>query len=215
VLAGQRPHGQKRCVPGSATFSPLAHRAFALLMVGVLLGHLGNTILSVGAAWQLTADGKPADVIALVQTALTLPMLMLALPAGAWADMHDRRRIIITSLGAMLALSLLLLALASGGTVPAWTLVGLVALVACGIASYSPAAGASIRATVPPAELAAAVALSILVFNTARAVGPAIGGAIVAAGGAWAAYAVNAACYALAIALYLLWKPDLPPPKER
>ena len=93
---------------GPSTFSPLAHRMFALLMAGVLLSNLGNAIQSVGAAWHLTAGGQPADVVALVQTALNLPILLLALPAGAWADMHDRRRIVLTAQAAMLTLSLLL-----------------------------------------------------------------------------------------------------------
>jgi len=205
---------QARAMAGS-TFSPLAHRMFALLMVGVLLSNLGNAIQSVGAAWHLTASGQPADVVALVQTALNLPILLLALPAGAWADMHDRRRIVLGAQGAMLALSLVLAALALGGSLSPALTIALTALLACGIAAFSPAMGASIRGTVPAAELAAAVALNILIFNAARAVGPAIGGSIVAAGGASAAFLVNAACYVLAIALYLRWKPQAEPPRER
>ena len=78
-------------MPRSATFAPLAHRVFALLMLGVLLTNLGNTVQSVGAAWLLTAQGEPADVVALVQTAINLPILLLALPAGAWADTTTAR----------------------------------------------------------------------------------------------------------------------------
>jgi MFS family permease len=200
---------------GPTTFSPLAHRTFALLMAGVLLSNLGNAVQSVGAAWHLTAGGQPADVVALVQTALNLPILLLALPAGAWADMHDRRRIVLTAQASMLALSLLLAALALAGTLTPALTIALTALLACGIAAFSPAMGASIRGTVPAAELAAAVALNILIFNAARAVGPAIGGSIVAAGGASAAFLVNAACYVLAIALYLRWRPAAEPPRER
>jgi len=200
---------------GPSTFSPLAHRTFALLMAGVLLSNLGNAIQSVGAAWHLTAGGQPADVVALVQTALNLPILLLALPAGAWADMHDRRRIVLSAQGAMLVLSLALAALALAGSLSPMATIALTALLACGIAAFSPAMGASIRGTVPAAELAAAVALNILIFNAARAVGPAIGGSIVAAGGASAAFLVNAACYVLAIGLYLRWKPTAEPPRER
>ena len=192
----------------SRTFAPLAHRMFALLMAGVLLTNLGNSIQAVGASWQLTADGQPADVVALIQTALNLPILLLALPAGAWADMHDRRRIVLAAQATMLFLSLLLAALALGGAAPAWAVIALTALLACGIAAFSPAMGASIRGTVPAAQLAAAVALNILIFTAARAVGPAIGGAIVAAGGASAAFIVNAGCYVAAIALYLRWRPE-------
>ncbi|MEL1250054.1 MFS transporter [Aurantiacibacter gilvus] len=200
---------------GSRTFAPLANGMFALLMAGVLLANLGNAVQAVGASWQLTADGQPADVVALVQTALNLPILLLALPAGAWADMHDRRRIVLAAQVVMLLLSLLLAALAWGGNAPAWAIIALTALLACGIATMSPATGASIRGTVAPAQLAAAVALNILVFNTARAAGPAIGGGIVAMGGASAAFLVNAGCYVLAIALFLRWRPQAAPLPER
>ena len=97
-------------MPGSATFAPLAQRAFLLILVGSLLSNFGNAIESVGAAWQLTVTGQPADVIALVQTALNLPIMLLALPAGAWADMIDRRRIMLAAQAGMFTVSVLLVA---------------------------------------------------------------------------------------------------------
>jgi MFS family permease len=199
----------------SATFSPLAHRMFALAMAGVLLTNLGNAIQSVGASWLLTASGEPADIVALVQTAINLPIMLLALPAGAWADMHNRRRIILTAQVAMLMISLVLAWLALSGNAPAAPVLILTALLACGIACFSPAMGASIGSTVPRTELAAAVALNILIFNTARAVGPAMGGAIVSFGGSTAAFLVNAASYLLAIAIYLRWRPTQVLPQNR
>jgi MFS family permease len=191
----------------SPTFAPLAHRAFLLAMAGVLLSNVGNSVQAVGAAWQLTAAGEPADVVALVQTALNLPILLLALPAGAWADMFDRRRIILTAQAAMLALSLLLAALAASGEPPSAAVIALTALIACGIAAFSPAMGASIRGTVPAGQLAAAVALNILIFNAARAAGPALGGAVVGAGGAALAFLAAAASYFAALAIYWRWRP--------
>ena len=160
----------------------------------------------------LTERGEPADVVALVQSAINLPILLLALPAGALADMFERRRIILAAQAGMLAIAVVLAWLALAGSPPAWLVIALTALLACGIATFSPALGASIRETVPRAELAAAVALNILAFNTARTLGPALGGAVVAAGGAGAAFAVNALGYAAAIALFLRWRP---PPSER
>ena len=202
-------------MPPSPTFAPLAHRAFLLAMAGVLVANIGNAIQAVGAAWQLTAAGEPADVVALVQTALNLPILLLALPAGAWADMFDRRRIILTAQAAMLALSLLLAALAWTAEPPAAAVIGLTALIACGIAAFSPAMGASLRGTVPAPELAAAVALNILIFNAARAVGPALGGAVVAAGGAMTAFLGAALSYLAALAIYARWRPAPEPPRPR
>lgn len=194
-----------------STFAPLRHRSFALIMGGVLLTNLGNAVQGVGAAWHLTALGAPADVVALVQTALNLPILLLALPAGAWADMHDKRRIILWVHAAMLGLSLALVALVWAGIGLAAPLIGLTALIACGIACYSPALGASLRSSVPLGELAAAVALNILIFNVARALGPALGGAVVSAGGAQTAFLVAAGFYGAAALLYLRWNGAAPP----
>jgi MFS family permease len=195
----------------TATFAPLRHRSFALIMAGVLLTNVGNAVQGVGAAWHLTASGAPADVVALVQTALNLPILLLALPAGAWADMHDKRRIILWVHAAMLALILALVLLVTAGLALAAPVIVMTALIACGIACYSPAMGASIRSSVPVAELAAAVALNILIFNTARAVGPAMGGWIVAEGGAQAAFIVAGGFYGTAMLLYVRWNGTGPP----
>ena len=202
-------------VPRSATFSPLAHRPFALILAGAVLANLGNAIQSVGAAWQLTTSGAPADLVALVQTATNLPIMLLALPAGAWADMHDRRRIILAAQAAMLLLSLFLATLAFADLTPPAAIIGLTALLACGIACFSPAMAGSIGGTVPRTELAAAVALNILGFNVARSLGPALGGAIVAAGGAGSAFVVTALCYVAAIAAYWRWQGLPSPTAER
>jgi MFS family permease len=200
-----RGSGQRARVPRSATLQPLENPAFRLILTGALMANLGNAIQSVGAAWSLTASGQPADVVALVQTALNLPILLLALPAGAFADMFDRRRMILAAQGAMLALSLLLAALALGGSAPPAAIIVLTALLACGIACFSPAMAGSIGGVVPRAQLAAAVALNILAFNTARSFGPALGGAIVALGGAASAFVINALCYLVAIAVFWRW----------
>ena len=199
----------------SGTFSPLAHRAFLLILVGSLLSNFGNAIQSVGAAWQLTLMRQPADVIALVQTATNLPIMLLALPAGAWADMFDKRAIMLLAQTGMLAMSLLLVALAFAGMTPPVALVGLTALLAAGVAVFNPALSASIGGIVPRAELAAAVALNILAFNVARSLGPAFGGAIVSLGGAGAAFVANAASYLMVIAVLWRWRPEAAPPKER
>lgn len=204
---------QVPAMAASSTFSPLAHRTFALILGAGLLANMGNAVQSVGASWQLTEAGEPADVVALVQTAINLPILLLALPAGAWADMFDRRRIVLGAQGAMLAISLLLAWLVFAGAAPSWVVIVLTALLACGIAAFNPALGASIGGAVPRAELAAAVALNILAFNTARTLGPALGGAVVAWGGSAAAFVVNAAGYAAAIVLFLRWKPPAPEPR--
>ncbi|HEY6815662.1 MAG TPA: MFS transporter [Croceibacterium sp.] len=195
----------------STTFSPLAHRAFLLILVGSLLSNFGNAIQSVGAAWQLTIMHQPADVIALAQTATNLPIMLLALPAGAWADMFDKRTIMLLAQTGMFALSLLLVALAFAGMTPPVAIIALTAMLAAGVACFNPALSASIGGIVPRAELAAAVALNILAFNVARSLGPAFGGAIVSFGGAGSAFVANAASYLMVIAVLWRWKPEPAP----
>ncbi len=178
-----------------------------------MLAHFGNAIQAVGAAWQLTATGQRADVVALVQSAVNLPIMLLALPAGAMADMWDRRTLMLVAQGAMFALSLLLALLSFAGIVPPALVIGLTALLACGVACFNPALAGSISHIVPRAELGAAIALNILAFSVARTVGPALGGAIVAAGGAKAAFVANALSYLAVILILWRWRPQVAKPE--
>ena len=199
----------------SATFRPLLHRAFMLILLGSLLSNFGNAIQSVGAAWHLTVLGQPADMIGLVQTALNLPIMLLALPAGASADMFERRTIMLTAQVGMFLVSVLLVLLALSGAASPWAIIGLTAILAAGVAYFNPAMAAAIGSVVPRSELAAAVSLNILQFNVARSLGPAIGGAIVAFGGATSAFVVNALSYLMVIVVLWRWRPEPAPPKER
>ncbi|MEO9131232.1 MAG: MFS transporter [Sphingomonas sp.] len=191
----------------ATTLSPLRYRAFVLILLGSLLSNFGNAVQSVGAAWQMAATGQPADVVALVQSATNLPIMLLALPAGAWADMLDRRTVMLFAQVSMLLLSVLLAALSFAGVDAPVVIIGLTSLLACGVACFNPALAASIGSIVPRVELAAAVALNILVFNVARSLGPAIGGGIVAIGGAKAAFVGNALSYFAVIAILWRWQP--------
>lgn len=195
----------------TATFAPLRHRVFAMLVLGSLLANLGNTVQSVGASWHLTQQGWPADVVALVQTAYNLPIMLLGLPAGAWSDMVDKRRMLLAALFGMLAVSVLLAVLVQLDVAGPVLIISLTALLACGVACFIPAAASSVNFAVPRSQLAAAVALNILGFNVARSFGPALGGAITTLGGASAAFVVNALAYALVIVL--LWRWHLPRPE--
>lgn len=195
----------------TTTFAPLRHRVFAMLVFGSLLANLGNTIQSVGASWHLTQQGWPADVVALVQTAYNLPIMLLGLPAGAWSDMVDKRRMLLAALFGMLAVSILLAVLVQLDLAGPVVVISLTALLACGVACFIPAAASAVNFAVPRSELAAAVALNILGFNVARSFGPALGGAITTVGGASAAFVVNALAYLLVIVL--LWRWHLPRPE--
>jgi MFS family permease len=201
--------------PGS-TLSPLGHGLFLTLWLASLAGNFGNAIQSVGAAWLMTGLDGRADRVALVQTAIQLPIMLLALVGGAVADLYDRRRVMLAAQAGIALLSALLAVLAWEGLVTPWLLLSLTFALGMGTAFYNPAAQASIGATVPRPELAGAASLNILGFNVARTVGPALGGALVAFGGAVAAFTANAiACLAAAATLAFWRLPAREAPAQR
>ena len=194
--------------PGS-TLSPLTHRLFLTLWIATMAGNFGNAIQSVGAAWLMTAVDGRADRVALVQTAIQLPIMLLALVGGAVADMSDRRTVMLAAQAGVALLSALLAILSFEGMVTPGLLLGLTFALGIGTAFYNPAVLASIRATVPRGELAGAASLNILGFNVARTLGPALGGGIVALGGPFAAFAANALACTAAAAILAFWRlPD-------
>ncbi len=138
---------------------------------------------------------QSADMVALVQASVTLPIMLLSLVAGAVADSLDRRKVMIAAQSFMLVASATLSICAWTGVLTPWLLLTFTFLIGCGGAFNQPAWHATVGDMVPRAELPGAVALNSMGFNLARSVGPAIGGAIVAASGAATAFAVNSVSY--------------------
>ncbi len=185
------------------TLSPFQHSAFSALWMASLASNLGNAIQAVAASWLMKSITPSATLVALVQTAISLPVLLLALPAGAIADMFDRRMVMVTALLLMLVSSLAMALLAATGGATPELLLLLVLAAGSGSALSGPAVQAAVGETVPRPELAGAVSLQILGFNVARAVGPAVGGALTATAGAATAFFVNAITYLGAILFVL------------
>jgi MFS family permease len=200
----------------SATLAPFEHRAFALFWWASLASSFGSMIQTVGASWLMATIAPSPNQVALVQTANALPYFFLSLFAGALADTRDRRSIMLVSQVLALLASVALAAVALAGGITPWLLLGLTFLIGCGAAMFAPAWQASIGDQVPRAQIAPAVMANAVGFNLARSLGPAIGGVIVAAIGAAAAFIVNAVSYIGIIATLLWWRPkrlpsDLPP----
>jgi len=177
------------------TFAPLREKAFRTIWTASLFSNFGQLILGVGAAWEMTKLSSDPSMVALVQTALMVPLMLVALPAGAVADMFDRRKIALTGLGFAILASTVLTTLAFLGMTTPWMLLGFLVLVGGGVALYSPSWQASIGEQVSPQNLPAAVALGTISYNVARSFGPALGGLIVLAFGAKAAFGINAVFY--------------------
>jgi MFS family permease len=208
---------RSRFAPDSIA-APLRHAVFRRIWLASLVSNLGILIQGVGAAWAMTQMTTSADKVALVQTALMLPIMLIAMPAGAIADMHDRRVVAMVSLAIAFVGATALTAMFWFGLVTPNILLALCFVVGSGMALFGPAWQASVSEQVPAETLPAAVALNGISYNIARSFGPAIGGIVVATSGAVAAFAVNAALYLPLMVVLFLWNRAHEPsrlPRER
>ena len=197
--------------PPVSALSPFRFPVFRSIWFASVLSNLGGLIQTVGASWMMTSIAESADMVALVQTMVALPIVLLSLFAGAMADNLDRRKVMLGAQTFMLIVSAALTVCAWMGLITPGLLLLFTFLIGCGAAFNGPAWQASVGDMVPRAHLPGAVAINSMGFNIARSVGPAIGGAIVAAAGAAAAFAVNAASYIALISVLARWRPVRPP----
>lgn len=189
-----------------AALQPLEHPVFLSLFAANLITSLGTWMQNTGAGWLMTLLQPDALTVSLVQAATILPMCLLALPSGALADIVDRRSFLIVTQIGMLAACALLAVLTAIGAISAWSLLLLTFAVGIGTAMNGPAWQAIIPETVPRDDLGQAVALNSVSFNIARAIGPALAGAIVAAFGAALAFALNAASFLAPVQALGAWR---------
>jgi MFS family permease len=205
------------------TWAPFKSRAFVWLWLANVVSALGTWIQNAASAWIMTDLAPSPIMVSLVQAAAQLPVLLLAVPAGALADLMDRKRHLILSNMLMLAASAILAIVAALGRIDSTMLLLLTVLLAVGAALNGPAWAASVPLTVPRRSLTQALVLNAVGFNIARAIGPAICGLILAISGATAAFAVNAASFAfvgVVVGLMLTFPPmqgtnNIPPERFR
>ena len=191
---------------------------FRRIWLASLLTNLGLMINGVGAAWAMTQMTSSASMVALVQTALMLPIMLLSLAAGAIADMYDRRIVGLTALSLGLLGGVTLAVLAYLNAITPNSLLLFCFLIGSSMALFGPAWQASVSEQVPAETLPSAVALNGISYPIARRFGPALGGIIVAAAGAVAAFVCNVLLYIPLIVVLYLWQRTLEPsrlPPER
>ncbi|WP_426230973.1 MFS transporter [Pararhizobium sp. DWP3-4] len=186
--------------------APFKHDTFRVIWVASLASNFGGLIQAVGAAWMMTSITDSVNMVALVQASTSLPIMLFSLISGALADNFDRRRIMLIGQCFMLCVSALLTLCAYFGFITPWLLLLFTFLIGCGTALNNPSWQASVGDMVPRNVLPAAVALNSMGFNITRSVGPAIGGVIVAAAGAAAAFAANTLSYFAIIYALLRWR---------
>ena len=183
-----------------------------------LFSNFGQLIQSVGAAWAMTELTGRADMVALVQTATFLPMMLFALSAGAIADTYDRRKVAMTGIGIAIAGAAVMTTIAWAGLLTPWLILVFTFFIGTGFALFGPSWQASVSEQVAPASMPAAISLNSISYNIARSFGPALGGAIVAAAGAAAAFMINTLFFLPMLAMLFLWRRQVEPsrlPPER
>jgi MFS family permease len=191
---------------------------FRALWVATLASNVGTWMHDVGAAWLMTSLSPSPVMVAMVQTATTLPIFLLALPAGALSDIIDRRRYLILVQCWMGAVATLLAGVAFLGVMTPWLLLALTFAMGLGAAMMMPAWAAITPEIVPRRDLQAAIALNSMGINVARAIGPALAGVILSLAGAWAVFALNALSYLGIIVVLSRWRRQVMPselPAER
>jgi MFS family permease len=191
--------------PPSA-WAPLRQGAYRALWLAVLASQAGTWMQTVGAQWLLVGEPNAATLVALVQTMSTLPVLLLALPAGVLADSFDRRRLLIAVQCFQVIVAAALAALTWAGEMSPPLLLTLTFALGCGTAMTVPTYQAVIPELVPRAQLPSASALGAISMNLARAIGPAIAGLLVAQLGAEAVFAFNAVTFLVFAATLVAWR---------
>jgi MFS family permease len=178
------------------------------LWIAAFASNVGTWMQNVAAAWLMTSLTSSATLVALVQTAASLPIFLVGLLSGAIGDVVDRRKLLLVTQGWMMAVAGALGILTLLGATTPWALLLLTFALGLGAVMMAPTWQAIQPELVPREEFPQAISLGAVQFNLARAVGPALGGLLVAIAGPGAVFLVNAASFlAVAIPIYRWQRP--------
>ncbi len=205
----ERPAQARSIAAGG--FAPLREVVFRWLWIASLAANVGQWMRDVGAGWLMKdLSDSSRFMVALMQAATTLPLFLLSIPAGALADVLDRRRLILTCQMVSVVLAAGLALLAYFGQASPWSL--LAATLGLGVcaALSNPAWQTVMTDLVPREQLPAAASLNSVSLNLSRAIGPTIGGVIVALAGPWATFALSALALVGVCVVLASRKPRLP-----
>lgn len=201
----------------TSPWSPLQHKVFRALWTAGLVSYIGVWMQNVGAAWLMTSLTTSPLMVALIQTATTLPAFLLSLPGGMLADLMDRRRLLLFTSGWMVFSVAAIAALTFSGDIGPWSLLALTFALGAASALQMPAWQSTTSDTLPRTLVPTGIALAGISYNVARAVGPALAGVIIASFGSGVVFAVTTLCYMAMFSVLLRWQSpprrtsDLPP----
>ena len=195
-------------------WAPFRHRTYAVIWTATLVSNIGGWMYSAAAAWLMTSLDAHPVMVSLVQVATSLPMVLFAIPAGALADVIDKRRFLIAVEVAVTLVSAVFATIVMLDRVTPMSLLAFMFAIACGSALTAPAWQSIVPQLVPKEDLPAAVAANSVEINASRAIGPALSGAVSAAFGVAAPFFIDALSN-LATMGALLWWRGATPAKRR
>jgi len=190
----------------SSALAPLREPLFRSLWIAAVISYTGTWMQNVGAGWLMTQLTMSPLMVSLVTAATTLPVFLVILPAGALADLVDRRRFLLITQSWMVVAAALLGILTLEHFVTPWMILLFTFILGLGAVMNDPAWQAITPEVVLPENHAPAVALNSVGFNVARAIGPALGGLVIAAAGSGVAFLLNAVSFFGVIFFLYRWK---------
>src|SRR5215212_8393142 len=189
-----------------STWAPLRSSLFRALWLAALVSNFGIWMQNVGAAWLMTSLSNSPTLVTLVQTATSLPFLVAALPAGVLGDMVDRRWLLVANQGWMMLVALALGLATLLGAITPWLLLALTFALGMGFAALLPTWQAIQPDLVSRSELPQAITLAGVNVNVSRAIGPAVGGLLIAAAGPAAVFLINAVLFFISLCVFFRWE---------
>lgn len=192
--------------PDDSPWSPLQNKVFRAILIATIVSNIAFWTQNVASSWLMTTLTPSPLLVALMQTAASLPIFLVGLIAGALADVIDRRKLLLATTAWTLLVALALGILTLLGLTSAWHLLTFTFLLGLGGALNTPAWLAVMTELVTPREVPSAVTLHATGFNIARAVGPALGGFMVAALGPAAVFLMNAGLFLYTLIVLFRWQ---------
>jgi predicted MFS family arabinose efflux permease len=186
---------------------PFRQRVFATLWIATVVSNIGTWMQNAAAGWLMAGLTRDAFIVSLVQVATMLPVVVLGLPAGALADIVDRRKLLLLINAALTVVVAVLAILVGLNAVTPVTLLIFTLLVGAGSALIAPSWQAIVPSLVPPKDLQAAISLNSVGINISRAIGPALAGLIIGTLGLSAPFWINALSTLGVIAVLAWWRP--------
>ena len=186
--------------------APLRHKVFRTLWLTWLTASICMWMNDVAAAWTMTSLTSSATLIALVQTASSLPVLLLGVPSGALADIVNRKHYFVFAQIWLASNATLLMLTLIFGILNPYLLLFLTFTNGIGLAMRWPIFAAIVPEIVPRESLSSALALNAIAMNTSRIVGPLTAGAIIALAGSTYVFALNMILCVITTVVVMRWK---------